>query len=126
LHYKQKNSLETLAFEAETAVSKINATEQQYYRHMVTKTIKKINQKDNTNNTSSKTEWKLIRDNRNKLAKNELIITQADKGKTIVILTIEDYTQKVNNFIQENQFLLLNNDPMQNYQKAIKHSIMTQ
>jgi hypothetical protein len=33
LHYKEKNWLETLALEAETAISKINITEQQYYRH---------------------------------------------------------------------------------------------
>jgi hypothetical protein len=33
LHYKQKNWLETLALEAKTAISKINITEQQYYRH---------------------------------------------------------------------------------------------
>jgi hypothetical protein len=125
LHYKQKNWLETLALEAETGISKINATEQQYYRHMVTKTIKKISQKDNTNNTRNKIEWKLMRNIRNKLAKNELIITKADKGKTIVILTMENYTQKVNNFIQENQFVLINNDPTKNYQKAIKHT-MTQ
>jgi hypothetical protein len=30
-------------------VSKIYATEQQYYRHMVGKTTEKINQKDNAN-----------------------------------------------------------------------------
>jgi hypothetical protein len=33
--------------------------------------------------------------------------TKADKGKTIVVLTTEDYTQQVNNFIQENQFVLI-------------------
>jgi hypothetical protein len=103
----------------------LNATEQQYYRHMEAKTIKKINQKDNMNNTRSKIEWKLIRNMKIKLAENELILTKADKGKTIVTLTIEDYTQKVSNFIQENQFVLLNNDPTQNYQKAIKRT-MTQ
>jgi hypothetical protein len=92
---------------------------------MVAKKIEKINQKDNTNNTRRKTEQKLVRNIRNKLAKNELTITKEDKGKNIVILTIEDYTQKENNFIQKNQFVLLNNDPMQNYQKAIKHT-MTQ
>jgi hypothetical protein len=53
---------------------------------MVAKTIKKINQKDNMNNTKNKLEWKLVRNIRNKLAENELIITKADKGKTIVIL----------------------------------------
>jgi hypothetical protein len=122
LHYKQKKWLETLALEAETTISKINATEQQYYRHMVAKTIKKINQKDNMNNTRNKMEWKLIRNIRNKLVENELIITKANKGKTVVILTMEDYTQKVN-FIQENQFVLINNDPTKNYQKAIKHTM---
>jgi hypothetical protein len=121
LHYKQKNWLETLELEAETAISKMNATEQQYYKHMVTKTIKKINQKYNMNNIRSKIEWKLIRSTRKKkLVENELIITKADKGKTIVILTTGDYMKKVNNFIQENQFVLLNNDPTQNYRKAIK------
>jgi hypothetical protein len=59
------------------------------------------------------------------LAENELIITKADKGKAIIILTNEDYTQKANNFIQENKFVLINNDPTENYQKAIKHT-MTQ
>jgi dihydroorotate dehydrogenase len=82
LHYKQKNWLETLALEAETAISKISATEQQYYRYRVAKTIKRVNQKDSTNSIRSKIEWKL-----NKLMENELIITKADKGKTIVIIT---------------------------------------
>jgi predicted transcriptional regulator len=69
--------------------------------------------------TRNKMEWKLIRNIRNKLAENELIITKADKGKTIVMLTMEDYTQKVNNFIEVNQIVLINNDPTKNYQKAI-------
>jgi hypothetical protein len=43
LHYKQKNWLDTLALEAEIAISKMNAAEQQYYRHMVAKAIKQIN-----------------------------------------------------------------------------------
>jgi dihydroorotate dehydrogenase len=69
LHYKQKNWLETLALEAETAISKISATEQQYYRYRVAKTIKRINQKDSMNSIRSKIGWKLIRHIRNKLMK---------------------------------------------------------
>jgi hypothetical protein len=42
LYYKQKNWLETLTLEAETAVSKIEVIEQQYYRHIVAETIKKL------------------------------------------------------------------------------------
>jgi hypothetical protein len=95
---------------------------EQGYRNMVAKTINSINQKDNINNRRSKIEWKLIRNVRNKLVENELTITKTDKGKTVVILTTEECTH---NFIQENQSVLLNNNPMQNYQKAIKHA-MTQ
>jgi hypothetical protein len=83
LYYKQKNWLETLALEAETAISKINATEQQYYRYMVAKTIKKINQKYNTKNIRIKIEWKLIRNIRNTSAENELIITKAEKEERL-------------------------------------------
>jgi hypothetical protein len=51
------------------------------------------------------------RDIRNKLIEKELVITKADKGKTIVILTANEYIHKVKNFIQENQFTSLNSDP---------------
>jgi predicted transcriptional regulator len=36
---------------------------------------------------------------KNKLVENELTIRKADKEKSMVILTRQDYTQKVNNFI---------------------------
>jgi predicted transcriptional regulator len=54
---------------------------------MVAKTINRINQKDSTNSIRSKIEWKLIRHIRNKLLENELVITKADKGKTVVMHT---------------------------------------
>jgi hypothetical protein len=54
---------------------------------------------------------------KNKLVGNELTITEADKGKIIVILRTENYVQKVNNFLQENKFILLNNNPMKSTKK---------
>jgi hypothetical protein len=63
---------------------------------LVTKTIKKINQKDNTNNTSSKIGWKVTTNIKNELVKNEYTITKADRANTIVILTRENYLQNVN------------------------------
>jgi hypothetical protein len=47
LHYKRKNWLQTLALEAETAVSNLDITEQQYYRHAVAINIKNINRQKN-------------------------------------------------------------------------------
>jgi hypothetical protein len=55
---------------------------------------------------------------KNKSAENELTITQADEGKTVRIPRIENYKQQVNNFIQKNQFTMLNRNPMQNYKKV--------
>jgi hypothetical protein len=49
-----------------------------------------MNQKDdNKNNIRNRLEWKYIIRIKQKISKNELIITKADKGKTIVILTKE-------------------------------------
>jgi hypothetical protein len=81
LHYKQKNWLETLALEAETAISNLYITEQQYYRHAVAININKINRQKNINNRRSKKEWKLIMDVKNKITTNKLIISKADKEK---------------------------------------------
>jgi hypothetical protein len=54
LHYRRKNWLETLALEVETAISNLDITEQQYYRHAVAINIKKINTQKNINNKRSK------------------------------------------------------------------------
>jgi hypothetical protein len=55
--------------------------------------------------------------------KNNLIATNADKGKTLVILTEYEYKQQIRNFIQDNQFTLINKDPTSHYQKIIKHTL---
>jgi hypothetical protein len=47
---------------------------------------------------------------------NKLIITKADKGKTLVILTEEEYKQEIIKFIQDNNFTLISKDPTQQYQ----------
>jgi hypothetical protein len=37
--------------------------------------------------------WKLIMNIKNKIQKNKLIITKAHKGKTLVILTLQEYNK---------------------------------
>jgi hypothetical protein len=41
-----------------------------------------------------------------------------------VILTQEEYKLKINNFMYENQFITINNNPTQYYQKIIKHTLI--
>jgi hypothetical protein len=52
---------------------------------------------------------------------NQPIITKADKGKTLVVLTQEEYKHRINNLIQNNHFTNINDNPTHYYQKIIKH-----
>jgi hypothetical protein len=47
--------IETLALEAETAISNLEISEQQYYRHAVAKTITKITQDTRNKNNTKRT-----------------------------------------------------------------------
>jgi hypothetical protein len=62
-------------------------TEQNYYRYAVAKKLKNINKTNITYNTKYKKEWKLIRNIQDKIRNNKLMITKADKGKILIILT---------------------------------------
>jgi PHD/YefM family antitoxin component YafN of YafNO toxin-antitoxin module len=72
------------------------------------------------NNHNSKREWKLIMNVKRKIHSNKLTITKANKGKTLVIITEEEYKQKIMEFIQDNNFTLTNKDPTQQYQSNVK------
>jgi hypothetical protein len=54
---------------------------------------------------------------KNKFQKNKLIVTKADKGKTLVILTQEEYKQKISNFIQDNKFTKMEKTQHNNIKK---------
>jgi len=51
------------------------------------------------------------------------MITQADKGKTIVVIKSEDYAKKVHQFLTANNFKT--KDPTNKYQKLIKKNYAT-
>ena len=51
------------------------------------------------------------------------MVTQADKGKTIVIINLKEYSDKVHSFITANNFNTLNKDPTNKFQKSI-HKIV--
>jgi len=55
-----------------------------------------------------------------KLHRHNLIVTNADKGKTAVITDINMYQQKINTFFRENHFFLLPQDPTSIYLIPLK------
>jgi hypothetical protein len=47
------------------------------------------------------------------------MITQADKGKTTVLIDVNEYTKKVQMFLTENNFPILPKGPTDKYQKTL-------
>jgi hypothetical protein len=52
-----------------------------------------------------------------KLATENVIITQADKGKPTVIFNSDEYPEKVHTFLAANNFSTLTNDPTDKLRK---------
>ena len=50
---------------------------------------------------------------------NDAMISKADKGNSIVILYLEDYHRKVQNFIDNNNFVALKKDPTKKFHNKV-------
>ena len=57
-----------------------------------------------------------------KLATESAIFTEADKGKTIVIINSKEHSEKVHAFLTSNNFNRLTKDPTEKFQKLIHKS----
>ena len=51
------------------------------------------------------------------------MITQADKGKPLVIVYKQEYNNKVHTFLTDNKFQAIPNNPTNKYQKQITQAI---
>jgi hypothetical protein len=51
------------------------------------------------------------------------MVTNTDKGNSLVIIYCHDYDRKVQNFINDNSFFILRKDPTQTFQRDIRKSI---
>jgi predicted nucleic acid-binding Zn-ribbon protein len=112
-----------LALEAETAINHLHISKQDHVRHLVANKLKHLikydTNKENRNN-KHRNEWNIIKNIKQKLENNNLTLTQADKGKTIVILQKQTYEQYIQEFLNRNNFTLLTQDPTQNFHRKIQ------
>jgi hypothetical protein len=113
LHTKQKNWIQDLALEAETAIQKLPTSDPDTYRHLVAERINTLKQNNNTysKQNNAQQEAKILKSIQSKLRNNNAIITRADKGKSIVILPSQQYNLKLQDFIQNNNFKTTHTDP---------------
>jgi hypothetical protein len=120
--YKRKTWIENLALEAKTAFRHLHISEQDYMRHLVANNIKHLIRSDkmNRNNKQAKTEWDISKNIKQKVENNSLKITQADKGKTIVIMQKQHYEQYTLDFLNQSQFTPVTHDPTKSFQKKVQ------
>lgn len=84
-----------------------------------------IAQKFNSNNVPKHTnsENRIIKQIKNKIASNNLIISKADKGNTLTIMTDIHYKSKMENLISSDDFVELKSDPTATFHRSINKEI---
>jgi hypothetical protein len=127
LSFKRKNSIKTLALEAETAISLLPTQEQDHIRFQVAHNIKQLyKQYDSTeqyNSNHAKNEYKTINKIKEKLESNNALALKADKGNSVVIVYADNYHNKVQEFITNNSFTVVDKDPTKRFQNKIRTTI---
>jgi YHS domain-containing protein len=83
---------------------------------MATKILKQIHNTNQNFNYTHKIQRHIAKNIQQKITKNNAIITQADKGKTTVIIYKQDYQGKVHAFLSDNNFHTLPSNPTKKYQ----------
>jgi hypothetical protein len=106
--------------EIEAAITRLPILDQEGFRYLARQNIHKIINKKSNVNIDIKGEYKCIKSIKHKLLDNNLVITRADKGKTVVIISKEELNKKVLLFNTENELRKLKKDPTAKFQKNVK------
>jgi hypothetical protein len=124
LHTKNKDWVQNLALEAETAISQLPPSERDIYRLMTAERIHKLQQNSSAlPNHNTHLESRTISSIRTKLRENKAMIAHADKGNSLVILPTQQYESKIQDFIKANNFQTKTRDPTKNFQSHIRKTI---
>jgi hypothetical protein len=92
-------------------------------KYVVVDNIKNLITREQRLNTLYKEEWNTIKNIKDKIKEHNLIITKADKVKSIIIMEQHEYTQHIEESIKENNYSLLQHNPTKQYQKIIMNTI---
>ena len=69
--------------------------------------------------TSYNKETKIFNEIKRKLIDNNNIVTKADKGQTLVILTHKDYKRKIQEFFINNNIIEIKRDPTDRFNRDV-------
>ncbi|CAK1596620.1 unnamed protein product [Parnassius mnemosyne] len=108
-----QKSLETMAVDAEVAV--VIGRKDNIVKSLVANEIRAVPAFSHFN-----PEFPVFKSLKQRIRENDLIVTKADKGNTVVIMESSGYSQKVNDVIQGDDFELLESDPTKKFTSDIK------
>ena len=112
-----------LAAETEQAIRLLDEKLQNTYRFLAAKKLKQIMNSASQTNTFQKRQLHIVKELNKKLHTHKAMNTQADKGKTVVIIGSKDYADKVQSFLTNNNFNTLTRDPTNKFQKPINKAM---
>ena len=101
----------------------LDAKLQNTYRFMASKKLKQIINSTSQTNILQKRHLHVMKELNKKLTTQNAIVTQADKGKTILIIDSKEYAEKVQSFLTTNNFNTLTKDPTNKFQKLMNRTI---
>jgi len=107
----------------EQAIRLLDDKLQNTYRFLAAKKLKQIINSASQTNILQKRQLHIVEELNKKLHTHKAIVTQADKGKTVVIISSKDYADKVQSFLTTNNFNTLTRDPTNKFQKLINKTM---
>lgn len=107
---------------AEIAINSIpDVNSRNYVRHVIDKKIKTALDSKKHKSSSFKNEFVHVKTIKDKLLTHDCIVTRADKGQSVVIMKINEYNEKVFDFLNNNNVKEIENDPTNKFQNTLKN-----
>ena len=118
IHSHKRNWLTTLALEAETSITHLPSTDCDYFRKQVAIRIEEGHNKPKPHKNTHP-ELRNLSSIQTKRKSSDAMIASAGKGNSLVVLPIQQYDAKVQNFIDKNNFLTSTANPTKSFQNQI-------
>jgi len=108
-----------LTAETKRAIKLLGVKMQNTYCIIATNKLKQIINSKGQNNILQKRQLHVMKELNKKMTTENAIISQVDKGKTVVIINSNEYSEKVHSFLTANNFNISTKDPTEQFHNLI-------
>jgi hypothetical protein len=100
-----------LVIETETAMKLLDSKSQNAFRLLAARKLKQIYNSNSNINTTQKRQLYIVNKLKYKILTGNAMLVQADEGRTTLIVHKEHYTNKIHNFLTDNNIQQLQKIP---------------